>query len=527
MRPSGTARRRLGRAGRGWALVLGLVAPGLADVAASGAEPSPAPQVKVIYHNSRAFRIPFNIEPEERARIKDVLLCVSDDRGGSWKPIVSRANPDKRALAFRAPKDGEYWFAVQTLDTEGRLYPPVASAIEPKMKVIVDTASPTVALDALGRRGSLASVRWAVRDDTLLDPNSFVLEFQAPGASDWRQVPVPLPVAAGGKATWDAGTAGPVRVRAQVADRAQNTGDATILLPDGTPENPALARGASSGPSEPPPVGTFASAEVEGLPQFPTGQASRPPPSPTVPPAGPARGPANPFDVPAQPDASAPAVEAGDGTRPQLIPSPRFNMHYEVADAGPAGPATVELWVTQNGGRTWSPLAQDPDRKPPFPVELGGEGVFGLKLVARSASKLGDSPPEPGEPPDTLVEVDSTRPVVKLDRVQSGVGSDPSRIAISWHAGDLHLGPRPVTILVRPEGSAEWRPIGPPVENSGRYVWAVPPTAPPRFHVRVQVADTVGNVGEDETPEGSPVAVDRARPRGRITRIEPIGPASQ
>ena len=264
------------------------------------------------------------------------------------------------------------------------------------------------------------------------------------------------------------------------------------------------------------------------------GPAAKPPP--TIP-AGPApHGPglARAADEPVRrprpvtvPGAAAPTSRGGGGTRPMLVGSPRFNMQYEVADAGPNGPATVELWVTQNGGRTWSPLAQDPDRKPPFPVELGGEGVCGLKRVARSASKLGDSPPEPGEPPETLVEVDSTPPVVKLDRVQPGSGGDAGRISIAWHAGDLHLGPRPVTIFVRPEGSPEWREIGPPVENTGRITWAVPATAPPRFHVRVQVADAAGHVGRDETPEGAPAVVDRARPRGRITRIEPIGPGGQ
>jgi hypothetical protein len=518
VRPTGTAGVRLGRAGRGWALAfgVGLLAPGLA---ASGADPTPS--AKVIYHNSRAFRIPFNIEPEERARIKEVLLCVSEDRGQTWKPVVSRTTPDKRALAYRAPQDGEYWFAVQTLDTEGKLYPPTNSAIEPKMKVIVDTVPPTILLAANGRRGSLASVRWEVRDDKAIDLHSFVLEFQAVGASDWRQVPVRAPVDPAGKATWDAGTAGPVRVRAQVADRAQNVHDMMVVLPDGTPENPAIGRaGPIAGPAEPSPVGTFASAEVDGLPQIPSG-GSAPRPAPV--PAGPAPAASNPFDVPTRADV-VPETAPDAGGKPQLIPSPKFNLQYEVADAGPGGPATVELWVTQNGGRTWSPLAQDSDRKPPFPVALGGEGVFGLKLVARSASKLGDSPPEPGEAPDYLVEVDSTPPVVKLDRVQVGVGPDAGKIALTWHASDLHLGPRPVTISVRPEGAAEWRPIGPPVENSSRYVWTLPPTAPQRFYVRVQVADSVGNVGTDETPEGSPLNIDRTRPKGRITRIEPIGP---
>ena len=262
----------------------------------------------------------------------------------------------------------------------------------------------------------------------------------------------------------------------------------------------------------------FAPAEVEGLPQIPSGgPTSRPAPVT----AAPAAAPSNPFDVPPHPDvASGAALDPGG--KPQLVPSPRYTRPNADAAAGPGGPASVELMALENGGRTWSPLAQDSDRKPPFPVALGGEGVFGLKLVARSASKLGDSPPEPGESPDYLVEVDSTPPVVKLDRVQVGGGRDAGKIARTWHASDLHLGPRPVTISVRPEGGAEWRPIGPPVENSGRYVWTLPPTAPQRFYVRVQVADSVGNVGFDETPEGSPVNVDRARPKGRITRIEPI-----
>lgn len=520
MRPSATASAGRRHTGWGWGPVAVVVALVARSLVASAADP--APPVKVIYHNSRAFRIPFNIEPEERARIKDVLLCVSEDQGATWKALVSRATPDKRALAFRAPQDGEYWFAVQTLDNEGRVYPPATSAIEPKMKVIVDTNPPTIALEPGPRRGSMASIRWDVRDGTLLDRNSFALEFQAPGASDWRQVPVPLPVAPRGSQSWDAGTAGPVRVRVQVSDRAQNLADATLVLPDGTPDNPSLARGAASKPGEPTPLGTFASAEVEGLPQIPAGPGARPPAA--APASASAPAPANPFDVPAASDAAAPPGDGGGGTRPQLVGSPKFNLQYEVADAGPAGPATVELWVTQNGGRTWSPLAQDPDRRPPFPVALGGEGVYGLKLVARSASKLGDSPPEPGEPPDYLVEVDSTPPVVKLDRVQPVAGGEAGRIAIDWHANDLHLGAKPVTILVRPEGFPEWRPIGPPIENTGHFTWTVPPTAPPRFYVRVQVADSVGNVGADETPEGSPAVVDRARPKGRITGIGPIGP---
>jgi hypothetical protein len=54
---------------------------------------------------------------------------------------------------------------------------------------------------------------------------------------------------------------------------------------------------------------------------------------------------------------AAPSAAAGPGPAPevptgqtQLVPSPRFPLQYEVDDAGPSGPASVELWVTADGG---------------------------------------------------------------------------------------------------------------------------------------------------------------------------------
>ena len=76
-----------------------------------------------------------------------------------------------------------------------------------------------------------------------------------------------------------------------------------------------------------------------------------------------------------------------------LVPGPRFKLQYAVEEAGPDGPATVELWMTQDGGRTWIRRGEDPDRVSPIEVDVGGEGTFGISLVARSASGLGDQPP--------------------------------------------------------------------------------------------------------------------------------------
>lgn len=519
-------------AGLGLALTLSLAAPGVAE---PGSEPSTNGNVPVIEHNSRSFRIPFNYDPEQKSEIKEIALIVSEDQGRTWKP-VDRTAPDARAIAYRAPRDGEYWFAVQTIGKDGRLYPPNSAAIEPKMKVIVDTIPPKILLEAIDRHGSLASVRWDIRDDRL-DRNSFILEYQTEGERDWRQIPVRLPAPLIGEKKWDAGTAEPLRVRAIVSDRAKNAKEVVISLPDGSPENPKLDRGTTAEVSEPPPLESFGSNQVNGLPEFPNEPATKPalnrarrqvsrsePSEPPVQPPPESGSEYNPFDAAPRSKGSTAANAANpasnEGMNPRLIASPKFNLQYEVEDAGPNGPAVVELWITLDGGRTWSRHAEDPDRKSPFPVDLGGEGTYGLTLVAKSASNLGDPPPGPGDRPQYLVEVDSTPPMVKLEPVRVGTGKDAGKIVIIWHASDLHLAKTPIVISVRPEGTTTWRPITTEIENSGRFVWTVPANAPARFYVRIDVVDSVGNRHSDETPEGSPVMIDRTRPKSRIIGLD-------
>ncbi|MDR3636640.1 MAG: hypothetical protein P4L84_22750, partial [Isosphaeraceae bacterium] len=204
-----------------------------------------------------------------------------------------------------------------------------------------------------------------------------------------------------------------------------------------------------------------------------------------------------------------------------LVPSPKFALEYAVDEAGPSGPAVVELWITRDGGQTWIRLGEDPDRSSPFPVDLGGEGTFGLALVARAASGLGDQPPAFGDPPQLWVEVDNTPPAVQLDPPIVGAGPNLGKVAITWRASDLHLANRPVTLLWRSDQEGgQWQPIAESLEGTGRYVWTVPPNIPPKFHVRVEAVDTMGNRGGADTTAAAPVIVDRTRPRSRIIGLD-------
>ncbi|AGA25482.1 hypothetical protein Sinac_1083 [Singulisphaera acidiphila DSM 18658] len=523
-------RLRLVSIGLGLALVLGLSTP-----ASIAAPPSTrASRVPTLYHKNRSFRIPFNVDPAERSRLKEVQLWVSNDDGFTWKPKAS-TTPDRPSFTFKATEDDEYWFAVRTLDTQDRLFPSDDEPVEPSMKVIVDTKPPSLVLEPDSRRGSGASVRWEVHDEHLA-LGSLVIEYQVDGADKWRKVTIGR-MALIGSETWDAGTAEPITVRAQIEDRAGNIAEKTITLNEGTPSNPSLAASEnaeflappplSSDSSFPPPASNSRSSESRDVFPPPTRVSKRNTPVPRNVPAPVANDP-NPFPV--SPDG---AVESPQGSvskgvaagpsRSLLVKDRNFSLQYAVDDAGPNGPNTVELYVSEDGGRTWILGAEDQDKVSPIEVVLPGEGTFGLCLVARSAAGQGDRPPGPGESPQIWVEVDSTPPsVVMLRPPVVGTGQHIGKVAIDWRATDFHLGPRPITLSWRADHAGDnWQQIAPPMANTGRYIWNVPPNIPPRIQIRIEVADTLGNIGAVETTESGPVIVDRSSPKSRIIGLEP------
>jgi hypothetical protein len=567
------------------------VAPPFLALAAPSSESENAPR---LYHKGRNFRIPFNLNAEGRDRVKELHLLVSEDFGYHWHQ-VSKTFPDHPTFAFRSSHDGEYWFAIQTRTIDGRVSPSLDATIEPNVKVVVDTFPPSLLLEPDGRRGSLASVRWEVKDENL-DLKSLVLEYQVEGVGVWRRVPIRRPKLIGGQ-QWDAGTAEALKVRAFVADKAGNVTEAAIELPEGTASPSDLvsnnpldevppafaqitnggapeisagpgftpvkeglgpARGSSSG-------GSVRSARTSGRrtnespargPRSAAGDRDRGPGStgattPAVaaleaPPAdlfaiagGAAAGrgtgmpPADALTGTNAPPVSAPqsAREGAAGTL--LVSSPRFKLQYAIDDAGPNGPATVELWITQDGGRTWIRRGEDQDRVSPIEVDLGGEGTYGLCLVARSASGLGDQPPAPGDPPQTWVEVDSTPPSVQLSPPQVGTGVNSGKVAIAWRASDLHLPAKSVSVSWRPDQpGASWETLAEGQENTGQFIWTVPAAAPQRFHLKVEAVDTGGHRGSADTTDTGPILVDRSRPRSRILGLDPnaregIGPSAR
>jgi hypothetical protein len=147
--------------------------------------------------------------------------------------------------------------------------------------------------------------------------------------------------------------------------------------------------------------------------------------------------------------------------------------------------------------------------------------VYGFTLVARSGVGLGDRPPQVGDRPQIWVEVDLTKPVVRMQNVLVGQGADKGKLTITWTAQDKNLAREAVSLSYAEQATGPWTTFAEHIPNTGRYVWSMPEQVPYQFLVRVQAADLAGNIGEAITP--NLVKVDLALPKVRILQVEPAG----
>lgn len=426
------------------ALVLALAAPLMWAQAPAG---------DITYTRQMIFRIPFEPVTGER-NLRQVQLYYSADQGRSWHPYNS-VTPERRGFDFRAERDGLYFFTVRTIDSEGRVFPPVLDGARPGLKVYVDTVPPNVVLRALPARDGGIGVEWEVRDENL-DANTLRLDFRAPGNSNW--VPLNVEPAATGQRYWNPGVAGAVEVRLSVYDKAGNLGDTTTTL--------GATGGFTSNPG--------------------TGNSQQQPATGTV-----------------------------------MVNSTQIKLNYKIDEKGPSGVSKVELWMTRDG-RTWNMHEEFPNPDGPLSFTVVSEGLYGITLLVKSGVGLHTDPPRPGDPPQMWVEVDTTKPTVKLGSVDVGRGPDSGKLTISWSAADKNLAQQPITLAYAEQKQGPWTEIAAKLDNTGRHVWMMPPGVPYQFFVRVQAHDRAGNIGSAETEQV--VKVDLSVPRPTILGVESANP---
>lgn len=519
------------------------------------------PAGDITYMNEREFQIPITLpeDPAFLAEIEQLFLYVSTDEGKTWRQEAV-ASPRDKYFPFYARQDGSYWFGVSVQDKMKRTFPPDISAVPPALKVVVDTRRPVVKFLSTERVGEQISVAWDVRDENL-DLDTCQLEYSTQGSPAWHTLPLPAG-AVTGKRTWNVGTTGPVTIRMTVHDHAGNVGTATAEIPADTsavatlntpppiPQPPSLSgRPATIAADSPFPTTSWQTQPLPPSPPLPTArEADSNPPGERMPRNSGTFGPSAPADAVTLPrviaSSKAPPAPAAWTAAPSITPAsvpppvaPRtghktgipmlqytnqlqVDLNYE-AKAGPSGVGEVQLWITQDDGRTWRRYADDPDLEPPLSVELPGEGTYGFMLIIRSKGgiyKHNKQAPLPGDVPELRIEVDTTPPETELYAVEA----DPRRkdtLFLQWKATDKNLGPRPVTLKWAERLGGEWHDIASELPNTGRYEWLMPANLPYRIYLRLEVRDLAGNVAVAETDQ--PVLVDLVEPDGGLIGIMP------
>jgi len=467
-------------------------------------------------------------------------LLVSTDAAATWRPVARAAAEDGR-FVFSAPADGEYWFAMRTTATAMRSLATPEPEPETELRVIVDTTPPQLTIHGAVDGGGAVNVDFTA-DDPRLDLRSLTIEYRLGENEPWRPAPhdilsLPAPgKPATGQAMWfPRGAAGLVLIRGGVRDVA---GNETVVhrelrftprQADEARRKPGIAdrreKPATPDARKPSAANTqpwLASRWPQ--PQLPRGYGDGPPRETAAAPSqegGPGRFADFQRERPGPEDRPAPRT-GPTGHAPAPPPSANvdwtntreFDLHYNVDAVGPTGVARVELWMTEDGGQTWTIAGEDEDRHSPIGVTAPAEGVFGYRMVITAGNGVAGPRPRPGEQPDVTVGVDWTPPRCEMTAALFGRGSHAGQLEIRWRADDERLAERPIRLLYRGGPLDAWRPIAHDLPNMGGYIWNVDGAIPREFYLRLEARDVAGNVGSHELRD--PLNNEGLAPRGRI-----------
>lgn len=507
--------------------------------------------VQEYFMPERGFRIPIKLEAKRASELQALTLLVSHDKGKTWEQ-VERKKPNEREFIYRAQDEGSFWFIVQEEDRSGRTNPSNPERVKPSMAVIVDTIRPQIKVTAERLPSGEILAHWTASDQ-YPDVRSLRLEYHCNGLPEGEWAPAGLPTTLEGnqKFLCKDVKGSEVRVRVRMKDQAGNQGEDVFVLPSAAPS----VAGAAVSPAEGSPIGLIPSnARSDGSSQpnqLTSQQTLRPiitvPPGsmpaaspPTVEMGGPNPSPSAPGGLPipspmersASPDrgfvdtqANSPAVK--------IVKVREVRIDFMVGKVGPSGLGNADVYVTLDKGVSWQKMPGEvPISLPPnaethgsevtgsVSVQLPKEGViYGFIVSAKSKAGLAPPPPRPNDPPQALVELDTTVPNGQLFRPQP----DPSQantLVLAWEVKDRNLTDKPITLEWAEHKDGPWNIIGEgPLPNTGQFSWHLPDHLPPRVYLRMTMRDLAGN--ESRAQADKPELIDLSVPQTKIIGIAP------
>ena len=489
-----------------------------------------------------AFAVPFRVhQMTDRWRVpSEVQLYVSTDQGGQWS-FYQRQPVEVSQFSFRASQDGEYWFRVVTVDHTGRKHD---FSDHPQLIVVVDTQLPKLELSVRRDESDQWLAHW-IAEDEQLDTDSLRVQHQVRGNEIWRDVDMSeanvvhdLPPRSEGSIRWR--TVAPMesgQIRVEIKDQAGNIASVTRLLSsvDKAFDRPDIESDSADWPwsgnlvKTPPSLETPATGwrmsvdqpvnvqDEENLDE-PQDENESQPALPLRDTSAVGFQPQNNQRV----DFSRPSISRSVVSDDQLLMSnsKHFQLDYEIDDSRHRSIGRVDLWITTDGGRSWTLYGKDSDCLSPFEVEVDREGILGFRLLVHSRNGVSCRPPRPGDLPDVWIGVDWTKPVGQITSARYGDGHLRGTLEIYWHAQDDRLHERPITIKYGDHEDGPWTTIASGLPNNGRYDWHVDRQVPTRIYLRLEIADEAGNVGLHVLDK--PISSAGLAPRGRIRNVRPI-----
>jgi hypothetical protein len=448
--------------------VFGLLA--LASVVAPAAA-QPAKSAKTVYTSRTTFSLPVKIDERDRAELRELKFCVKMVQSGAKGEWVCKetAPPSQSKFTFRAPQDGEYWFAFATVDKAGTVAPTDLDKQLPGLIVVVDTKPPEIEIGPVHLKSG-TFLRCRVRDPHP-DWATVRVEYQSTGKS-WQSLEA-VPNEPGLFRIPTADVLGCV-VRATAADLAGNKAKREADLSQLQPASDVVA----------------GQETVVAANSRPATKSSEPPPAP-------------------RPSAGEQSEVAG-----LFVNSLRCTLDYALETASAV---RVEAFVTRNHGRSWTRAGEGPS---PMPLTLPEEGHYGVMLVV-STNGQPAGPPVAGDVPDLWLEVDTTKPDVVVQSIQPGSGPEARSVTFSWSVNDRNLGGAPVEVFAAQSADGPWQPLARGLKIQGTGQCNVPTELGARVYVRVQAVDKAGNVGKWETRD--PIVLDGARPKARVIGVTATG----
>jgi hypothetical protein len=384
------------------------------------------------------------------------LTLFVSEDSGHSWQSIGSATPDQHSFSCTAPHDGWFWFATQTQDADGRLVPPDTQHLQVSIKICVDTQRPLISLRQVQPREGTVAVEWDVQDDNL-DLQSLRIDYRPVGATDARQIQsLPIPPVAHGDKGW-------------TPPGANTPVEVRLWVQD-------RAKNAS-----------------ERVITVTPGQAA------------PAAGGLGPVPV-------------------KHVGSKEFQLRCKIANQGESKVQGIDVWVLRDN--VWNKIPADPKNytldgdRATCAIRVQNSGRWGFTLIPRSGVGLADPPPRPGDPPHIWIEVDETKPVVTIQKVDVGTGQDLGRMTVYWSASDVHLRPKPISLSWAPKQDGPWTPLAGPLDNTGLYTVdtrSVNPPVPYEFYLRIEAMDEAGNAGSAVTRET--VKVDTKIPRAEAVDV--------